>query len=178
MKRCAMCKELLPVTEFHKNKARKDGLDTRCKECSKLHRKQQYHKDPEKEKAKSDAFRRAHPELYREYARKRADTDEWREYMRTYKATWLKTDKGRIYNQSKRRRRRATEMNAAGAATKEQVQARIDYYGGRCWICDAPYQAIDHVIPLSKGGTDYPANLRPICTSCNSRKNDKHPLQD
>lgn len=65
--------------------------------------------------------------------------------------------------------------NAEGHATKTQRQARIDFYGGLCWICRAPYQAVDHVKPIAKGGSKWPANLRPICTPCNSRKGAKWP---
>lgn len=72
-------------------------------------------------------------------------------------------------------RRRALLAGAVGTCTPEQLQARIDFYGGRCWMCGKPFKAIDHVIPLSKGGTNWPANLRPACTSCNSRKKDRKP---
>jgi 5-methylcytosine-specific restriction endonuclease McrA len=33
-----------------------------------------------------------------------------------------------------------------------------------------PYEVIDHVIPVSKGGTGWPANLRPACGRCNLAK--------
>lgn len=73
--------------------------------------------------------------------------------------------------------RRARRRMAQGVATTSQVQARIDYYGGKCWMCGAPAGEIDHVIPLSKGGSNWPANLRPACRSCNARKNARHPLR-
>jgi 5-methylcytosine-specific restriction endonuclease McrA len=58
-----------------------------------------------------------------------------------------------------------------GQASPEQIRARIDYYGGRCWMCGSPEaDTLDHVIPLARGGTNWPANLRPACRSCNSRK--------
>lgn len=69
--------------------------------------------------------------------------------------------------------RRAQRKNATGIATLEQIEARVAYWGWRCWICGRPYEAIDHVIPIAKGGTHWPANLRPICSKCNSRKRDR-----
>lgn len=71
-------------------------------------------------------------------------------------------------------RRHQLKLQAApGCATREQVRARIAYYGGLCWICrKAPYTEMDHVIPISRGGSKWPANLRPVCRRCNSRKSD------
>jgi len=66
--------------------------------------------------------------------------------------------------------RQARKHGAAGYATAEQIAARITYYGGRCWMCGAPATEIDHVIPLARGGSNWPANLRPACRSCNARK--------
>lgn len=36
-KKCSKCKRELPITEFHRNKAAKDGLQSHCKECTKLY---------------------------------------------------------------------------------------------------------------------------------------------
>ena len=47
-------------------------------------------------------------------------------------------------------------------------------YEGICHICEEPYaDAIDHVVPVAKGGSDHPDNLRPAHTSCNSKKGAK-----
>jgi hypothetical protein len=35
--------------------------------------------------------------------------------------------------------------------------------GPRCYICGGPADEIDHVVPLCMGGTNDPANLKPIC---------------
>jgi 5-methylcytosine-specific restriction endonuclease McrA len=74
--------------------------------------------------------------------------------------------------------RRRARLAAAPTVsfTTEQLQLRIAYFGGRCWICSAPYQAVDHVKPLFAGGWHLLANLRPICTPCNSRKAGRWPL--
>jgi 5-methylcytosine-specific restriction endonuclease McrA len=47
-------------------------------------------------------------------------------------------------------------------------------WGDRCWLrilCDgAPYETVDHVIPLVLGGPHCLSNLRPACGPCNSSK--------
>ncbi len=52
-----------------------------------------------------------------------------------------------------------------GRATGAQIRQRISLYEGICWVpgCGRVYQVIDHVIPLSKGGSGWPSNLRPSC---------------
>lgn len=55
----------------------------------------------------------------------------------------------------------------------EELNARLDFFGYRCWMCGGPYEHLDHVKPLSKGGATMLANLRPSCQPCNLSKKDK-----
>lgn len=48
-------------------------------------------------------------------------------------------------------------------------------YGSNCVSCGIIADSIDHVVPISKGGTNDIENLRPMCRSCNSRKKDRQP---
>src|SRR5690606_18230624 len=59
--------------------------------------------------------------------------------------------------------------------TKAELDARMEYYG-KCWICGGPWDQVDHVKPLSKGGPNILANLRPACGTCNRRKGNKWPF--
>jgi 5-methylcytosine-specific restriction endonuclease McrA len=90
--------------------------------------------------------------------------DEIQKYIRE----WCRKNPDRVRLQGFRKRER--ERNASGSAAAEQVASRVLYYGGLCYICLKDADAVDHVIPLAGGGTCWPANLRPICTPCNSRK--------
>jgi 5-methylcytosine-specific restriction endonuclease McrA len=50
---------------------------------------------------------------------------------------------------------------------------RAAYVIGRpCAICGRPAEHLDHVIPISRGGTDAPSNLQPLCARCNLAKGD------
>lgn len=49
----------------------------------------------------------------------------------------------------------------------------------RCYLCGdlipLGHRHIDHIMPLSKGGSHRPSNLVAACDTCNLRKNDKSP---
>lgn len=81
----------------------------------------------------------------------------------------------RLISATKEARRRAAKLHAKGDASTEAVLFRMKFWGERCWVCKGPFDAIDHVFPLSNGGTNWPANLRPICRRCNAVKGAKHP---
>lgn len=70
---------------------------------------------------------------------------------------------------------RAIKLSATGSCSWEQLQARIAYYSNRCWVpgCYKNFEAIDHAIPLSRGGSSWPSNLRPICKHRNSSKGNR-----
>ncbi len=71
-------------------------------------------------------------------------------------------------------RHRALKVNARGTCTGEQAAGRVALYGGLCAYCGIrPYEHLDHVIALSKGGTNWPANIRPACRWCNTSKGNK-----
>ena len=98
---------------------------------------------------------------------------KYRDKIRARHAAWEKANP--LKCALRRHRRRARLHAANGFATETQVIARIEYYGELCYLCGKKWEAIDHVIPLARGGTNWPANLRPICKSCNSRKGTKKP---
>ncbi len=72
-------------------------------------------------------------------------------------------------------KRRALQRDAAGVryTTAEHIRQRVRLYGGLCYYCGALADSIDHRIPLTRGGSHWPANLMPVCKSCNSRKHNK-----
>ena len=47
------------------------------------------------------------------------------------------------------------------------------YKGLPCVVCGEPSNSVDHIIPLSRGGTNDPSNLQPMCQLCNSKKGAK-----
>lgn len=48
----------------------------------------------------------------------------------------------------------------------------LSYYDGSCVYCGSFATAVDHVIPLSKGGAHDLSNFAASCKTCNSQKSD------
>lgn len=109
-----------------------------------------YWQDHPDDKRKHDNERR------RQYGRWRHMTDE------TY----------RLYHRQKSKRRKALERGSIGIqVTGRQVQARYAQFDHRCAYCGATGDLhMDHLVPITKGGTHCLGNLIPACTACNFSK--------
>ena len=95
--------------------------------------------------------------------------DKWDAMQRKYRAT----EKGRAARRARVRIYESQVFGAAGSYSVEALKARWDFWGGKCYLCSKEADTVDHVKPVARGGSNWPANLRPACRSCNSRKNDK-----
>ena len=52
-----------------------------------------------------------------------------------------------------------------------QTQAMVLYRDAyRCQLCDRAAVEVDHIVPVLDGGTDDPANLRPLCHECHASR--------
>lgn len=136
-------------------------------------RRAKYAENAEKVRALSRQWAINNPEKVRKSlsAWRNKNTEHTREYSRQYLVEHPEIAK--FNNQ----RRRARKLNAAGNdyITQELLEGRWSYYGRKCYLCGADATATDHVIPLSRGGSQYPANLRPVCRRCNAIKGAKWP---
>lgn len=59
--------------------------------------------------------------------------------------------------------------------SEQQLIARIEYFGGKCWMCGAEWEHLDHIKPIGKGGPHMLANIRPACSTCNKMKGQAWP---
>lgn len=184
-KQCSKCGWIKPIGEFHKGARYKGGRRSQCKTCAHKQVGEWQKNNPDKAKEIRQRFWERNKEEYKIKRKKRSP--DWKPltkseiYHRNYERS---KDKRREYQRlvarlypekikAKKYRRRAREYNASGYATAEQIKSRIEMFGSKCWICGKDYEEIDHVIALSRGGSNWPANLRPICKSCNSGKRNK-----
>jgi 5-methylcytosine-specific restriction endonuclease McrA len=74
---------------------------------------------------------------------------------------------------------RALRDAAPGVFTSHDVGAQYAAQRGQCFYCACDLAKvrfhIDHVIPLSRGGTNYPDNIVIACPRCNLEKGTKLP---
>ena len=49
-------------------------------------------------------------------------------------------------------------------------------YRNKCIYCGKPSESLDHLHPMSKGGTSITSNCVPCCLSCNGKKSDSEVL--
>jgi 5-methylcytosine-specific restriction endonuclease McrA len=74
-------------------------------------------------------------------------------------------------------RRIARKAGATGSHTEAQWYALKSRFNFACLGCTRQEPEIslteDHIMPLSKCGSNDISNIQPLCRSCNSRKHDK-----
>lgn len=156
---CPKCGEWKPATNefFAYHKLKRDGFNANCKECNRRYKL--------KNKEKISKWGRSY------YERKR---DEIKQKVRN----WRQVNRERIrpLRREEWRRRKARKRNAPGSHTAEDVQRQYDFQDGKCYycgICVGNTYHVDHVVPLSRGGSDDPENIVIACVACNCSKGDK-----
>jgi 5-methylcytosine-specific restriction endonuclease McrA len=158
---CPCCKASLPAANFNVRKASSSGLSTYCKSC---------------QSKKNAAQRKANPSQNKVYRlQKKADLAA---YYIAYRANNYELIRARNL------RRRAREKAAGQPITINVIREQWHQQNGLCAYCkiqlgSKPGQKwayhIDHIQPLSKGGTNDPINLQCLCPKCNIWKSDKAP---
>ena len=143
-----------------------------------------------REKIWRSRYRQRHPQKDREYYLKiKAHPAKYKKLL-TRISAWISRNKVKAKSWQKRwdanhperrrqknQKRRAVHAGASGSHELSQWLARVDLYGWRCFYCRCALSTknltMDHRIPLSRGGSHWPANLVPACKSCNSAKRDR-----
>ena len=168
MKQCSKCKTTKPLDNFGKDRRAKMGLRSQCKECEKLY-----------EKTRNQNKKRAYAKRYRQENREREKTrlKNWKENN---------PEKYKAYRTTTKLRRRVDEFDKD--ITLEELHNRS---GGICALCGKVcdyldyrldnnifiagnnYPSIDHIKPLSKGGSHTWDNIQLAHKRCNSIKSNK-----
>lgn len=174
-KRCSDCGIEKPATTdfFYRDPRYSHGVGGICKPCCRLRRRRYCKANREK----INTYRRKvywdDPDAARAKMRKQAAKPADRERERLYRLAYAKSHRA-AYN-ARQRRRRARHAACEGSHTAADVAAVYEQQNGLCAYCETELGGsfhVDHVVPLSKGGTDWPDNLAVACATCNLTKND------
>ena len=69
---------------------------------------------------------------------------------------------------------RVRKLNCKGSHTNNEWEQLKKIFGNICPSCGKEEKLHkDHIIPLTKNGTDYIYNIQPLCRICNSKKKTK-----
>ena len=104
-KECSCCYEIKPASEFSKNKRNIDGLQLKCKECSKKRHQEYYQDNKDKIKEKS-----------KKYSQKNKDR--------------IKEKKRKYYQENKEKKRKYRQENKKSKKEydKKRYQENLDYF--------------------------------------------------
>jgi len=170
---CSKCGKEYPATVeyFHREKRNKAcGLRASCKVCfAKSHR----------------CWKAEHPEKVKEDHRRwrEENPEKCCESVRRWSAQH--PEKRREYEH----RRRAVKRGLPRTCSAEDVQNAFDYWNGYCPVCGEPLRdlfgdrkpQLDHWIAIKDPRPDNPGhasgNVIPLCSKCNSSKNDSDPTE-
>jgi len=198
---CTKCKQEFPATRefFYATKHGKFGLAAVCKSCCKTyattynatHRevfrksKAKYHERnleynrryrAEHKEEIAEKHKRQYaqnPAIFRERYRKYCLEHPEKEAQR--KTKWRENNPQKVKMWAhKRRFYKLTNTNEPCAFDRKEQFKRQH---GKCYYCACKLSKyhVDHVIPLSRGGSNHPDNLVLACPSCNSKKHNKLP---
>jgi 5-methylcytosine-specific restriction endonuclease McrA len=197
---CKGCGEVKELSEFYISKTNLDGRMGKCKLCvasrvreNRRERLEQYGRYersranlPHRVEARKK-YQQEHKEEISEYKQrwtanngqrvaslKRDYYERNRREVISRSKKWAEenADKVRAAKANNRRKRRVAKNAGGGHFTVEEFDALCSAYGYACLSCGATDRVLeaDHVVPLTKGGSDEISNIQPLCGECNRRK--------
>ena len=181
---CPICKKTRKVSNAYACRMAQENTSKRCYSCHKIEIKTKKKipwriRNIEKDRASSRKWQKENQEIMR--IRK----IKWREKNREHANEYART----YYEKTKKKRRlslrisklKRRDKGCNGYWSKDTLKILIEKYTDYqnnfiCYICHKICNdswEIDHIIPLSKHGTNHISNLAIACRTCNRKKSNK-----
>jgi 5-methylcytosine-specific restriction endonuclease McrA len=181
MKTCSYCGLNKPFEEFYKNGSNFRG---ECKDCIKDKRKNFYNQNSDSIKKRvMDYYFRNHEENKKKLNKRyHADIEKSRMSLRdSYEKNKESRRLGaKVYRQKNPIQYKATRSvckhrrrNADGSFSSSDLLNMLDQQKGKCVYCQIDISSnfhVDHIVPISKGGTNHLFNIQLLCPTCNMKK--------
>ncbi len=196
-RRCTKCASTRPYSEFYKSKKAKSGYQSNCKTCANEAVKRSTEKNLPRYKETKKRYRSENNEYFVKKARQyywqnpekfRKKSRDWaanyKDQIAVSNARYKRANAARLKEQSKvwrqnnvdkviaqnHARRVRLRENGVYSVSKKDINRMLNQ---PCFYCGASSQHLDHVVPVSRGGTHSIGNLVQSCASCNLSKSDK-----
>lgn len=147
MRECRSCLEKKPLNEFRFLKGR--WYTHKCRGCLYI----ESITGPDRAEVKSPrrkAYYKANSE------REKAGVKKWVSENRQAKTS--------------HNRKRALRLLELAPIKQKDWERVLREQGSNCLKCGSSSVTVDHIVPISKGGTNEYDNLQPLCSSCNAKK--------
>lgn len=172
MKQCSKCKEVKELIAYTRKITALDGYSYICKECKKAYDRAHYAQTIDRQTDRNRRAYSANRQQRIEYQR------EWHKHNRDVSKKWKQENphKNREYCSA----RKSRKLTAGGRYTQRDIERILKMQRHRCACCKKSLRIgfeVDHIVPLSKGGTNFPKNIQLMTPSCNSSKYNRDPIE-
>jgi len=177
-RRCTGCNKIKAFYEFRGHPKGSFGLQSRCLECEKLY----YINNKEASRKRVKRYRKRHPERSKKssYNSNKRLLQKDPDYFKNWRASnidkcreaerrYAKNNPFKIAAKSARRRLKRLNQTV-NLSDVEKYMVQVLYFESNELGSD--YE-VDHIVPVSKGGSDSPYNLQVISREENIKKSDK-----
>ena len=190
-KTCKKCNIEKEITEFHKEKRGKYGVRSKCKKCAAEYKAQYCQANIERIAEYKKLYDQNNKDVIKQY--QQSNRERISEYQKQYRKSnsvqiaalknrYSLTPKGKAIAKADKHNRRAAKLNNGGKHTGAEILELFDLQSGKCPYCKAKLHKtkrnsfhVDHVMPLSKGGSNNVSNIQLLCPRCNLSKHNKLP---
>jgi 5-methylcytosine-specific restriction endonuclease McrA len=153
MKTCKICQIEKSFSQFMKHSASNNGVGPYCLDCNRERGRKRYEENKE--------FLKEQQRQYR--------SDNYERRIEVEREARLRNKEKYRPTRNERQLRRARVIKEKTYFVSEKEIRKL--YSDPCFVCGSKEnQSIDHIVPISRGGTHSIGNLMTLCRTCNASK--------